>query len=405
MVPSVRPHSGSTRAGSAGRARLDHAGTWLLDAGLVGGVGLCFLIDVAVGSGGYDTGPLNLLSAASVAAATQRRRPLPAVVGLALLALAATWARFAVGQNGFPQVAPVVALGGLAVPVARRAPAVDAAVAVVLAGLAAVALASWVRGDGMGIVAVLWGGVVLVGASSGVYLRLLDRRARVAEEAARSDERAELARELHDLVAHHVTAIVVQAQAATVVSGRDPDAAVAALGRIEHAGRDALVSMRRLVGALRAGGDEAAPTAPPVGLAGLDDLVATTTAAGVPVELRVDPAARSGVADAVAASAVRIVREALTNVLRHADSATAVEVDVRREGGTLVVVVTDDGRPQPAPRQDHRGFGLVGMAERAALLGGTLSAGPVPPPAHGWQVRAVLPADGGGAAATPGGGP
>ena len=183
-----------------------------------------------------------------------------------------------------------------------------------------------------------------------------------------------------------------------MVADRDPTAAGTALVRIEGAGKEALDAMRRLVGSLREadGTEGAAPIAPPVGLAGLDDLVAATEGTGLAVRLQVDDAARQGVPTTVAASAHRIVQESLTNARRHAVDATGALVDVRLDAGDLLVSITDDGRqPVGGPRNDRPGYGLVGMTERAHALGGDLVAGPVAPPAHVWSVWARLPLDGG----------
>jgi signal transduction histidine kinase len=211
-------------------------------------------------------------------------------------------------------------------------------------------------------------------------------------------------------VAHYVTGIVVQAQAAQVIADRDPAAAGAALVRIEGAGRDALDAMRTMVGSLRGATDAGAdvPTAPPAGLAtvdglaGLEDLADRSRAAGLPVSVTVAPGAAQAARGATATSVHRIVQESLTNVHRHAVEPTAARVDVEVGGGHLVVTVTDDGR-QPVGTADATldrtadrtvvgaGFGLIGMAERAHALRGTLTAGPVAPPGQGWQVRAALP--------------
>jgi signal transduction histidine kinase len=240
------------------------------------------------------------------------------------------------------------------------------------------------------------GGVWTLGVGAGVYLRHLDdAQVRAADEARRA-ERLDLARELHDLVAHYVTGIVVQAQAAQVMADRDPAAASAALERIEGAGRDALGAMRTLVGSLRSG-DDGAPTEPPLalvdGLVELASLMERTRAAGLPVGLTISPEAIRATSGAAATSVHRIVQESLTNVHRHAVSPTRVDVDVRVVGTQLVVTVTDDGTGIGGDDRTlgGAGFGLVGMAERAHALAGTLTAGPLAPPQHGWRVEATLP--------------
>ncbi len=213
-------------------------------------------------------------------------------------------------------------------------------------------------------------------------------------------ERVRIARELHDVVAHHVSVMGVQAGAARVVLDRDPARARAALGDIEAGARSALDEMHRLLGVLRA---TDAPRAGPDGsdgtgaaggdadpLPGLDDvpaLVQQAAAAGLQVEWAVvgDPAP---VPDGVGLSAYRIVQEALTNTLRHA-AATRVDVRVRFLPGALELEVVDDGRGRPGPSPGPGGLGLTGMRERVAVHGGELEVGPRP--GAGYRVRARLP--------------
>lgn len=231
-------------------------------------------------------------------------------------------------------------------------------------------------------------GTVLVAALSagvGLYLRSIDTGRRRDLVRVRQDERLAIARELHDVVAHHVTGIVVQAQAAQAVWDQRPDAARAALGQIEAAGADALSSMRRLVGSLR--DDAPGPRAPTAGLAELTALAERSRALGLPVRLRLDGVPDELPAD-LAAAVHRLVQEALTNAQRHARGATGVEVWVAADPGWLRLEVRDDGAPSQTARI-RPGYGLTGMAERVHALGGTFRAGP-----HqdgGWVVRAELP--------------
>ncbi|WP_405009017.1 sensor histidine kinase [Kitasatospora sp. NBC_01539] len=206
--------------------------------------------------------------------------------------------------------------------------------------------------------------------------------------AVREAERRELARELHDLVAHHVTGIAVQARAARFVSA-DAGQAQAALAGIEAAADRALASMRRLVGLLR---EQGAPTAPVAGLAEVRALADAFARTGPPVRLRISPDLPDPLSPELAAAVHRIVRESLTNVRKHAAGATSVSVAVEARAGALEVTVTDDGADAAAPPTEAGaggGFGLVGLAERATVLGGTLTAGPLPE--GGWQVTARLP--------------
>jgi signal transduction histidine kinase len=228
--------------------------------------------------------------------------------------------------------------------------------------------------------------------AAGLYLRGLDERRDRAVVDVRRAERLQLARELHDFVAHHVTGIVVGAQAAQVVAARDPQRALASLSTIEAAGLETLASMRRLVGMMREEGDGAA-TQPGADGAALRELVAGFSRTGPPVRFRADDAIDHAPPD-VALSAHRIVLEALTNVRRHAVGVSRVDVDVRRTAGGLLIVVRDDGRGSNGHPAGPRGgagggFGLIGLTERADAVGGRFSAGPHA--AGGWEVTALLP--------------
>jgi signal transduction histidine kinase len=232
-----------------------------------------------------------------------------------------------------------------------------------------------------------WIGTVAIG------LALRETRSRrLAELAdARSAERMELARELHDVIAHHVTGIVVAAQAAGVVARTRPEEVGRALESIEHAGTDALGAMRSMVGVLRGQQDPDATRTPGPDLGGVEELVRRFDDGRGTVSLRSDPGLTDAVLPAgVAASGYRIVQEALTNVRRHAPRAGSVEVDLRMTGQALLVVVRNDGVEQrKEPVIVRGGFGLAGMAERVAALGGELRAGPDGP--HLWTVSARLP--------------
>ncbi len=206
---------------------------------------------------------------------------------------------------------------------------------------------------------------------------------RDAAMVAVRDEQARIARELHDVIAHSVTVMVVQAGAAGDVFDRRPDRARAALATIEDVGRDTLGELRRLLGGVRCDG---AVVAPQPGLDRVDDLAAPLRSAGLDVGLVALGTPRALPAS-VDVSGYRIVQEALTNTLRHA-RATAAQVTVRYEDDAVEIDVVDDGRAALA-RPSVGGYGLVGMRERAALLGGTLEAGPT---AHGgFRVQARLP--------------
>ncbi len=246
-----------------------------------------------------------------------------------------------------------------------------------------VALVVGVASDWTGIGDAIGGAVVLTlpAAFGGTVRALATVRSRELDQV-RLREREQLARELHDTVAHHVSAIVIRAQAGRVVAAQHPEAAVQALGVIEAEATLTLSEMRAMVGALREG--EEAELAPRHGLADLE-LLARDTGGQPRVEFE-----RTGPLDdlgpAAGAAVYRIAQESITNAIRHARRATRVDVRVCGDDAWVRLTVCDDGEPT------HRaptGYGLVGMAERAALLGGTLDAGPNAD--RGWTVSATLP--------------
>jgi signal transduction histidine kinase len=228
-----------------------------------------------------------------------------------------------------------------------------------------------------GLVFLLMPGVI--GASVRFWATAQERQL----ERMRSHERERLARELHDTVAHHVSAMVIRAQAGRVVAGADPAAAVEALEGVEEEGARTLEEMRAMVATLRHGGADA-ELAPAAGVADLERLL---RAPGV--RLRVDlglDGDLAGLPPAVDAAVYRIVQESVTNAMRHAVDATEVMVRVTGEPQRVRVTVRDDGARAGRGRD---GYGLAGLRERAALLGGELSAGPGTD--RGWHVEAELP--------------
>jgi signal transduction histidine kinase len=219
----------------------------------------------------------------------------------------------------------------------------------------------------------------------------VEREAQAA--AAVSDERRRIARELHDVVAHSVSVMVVQSGAARRVLDAEPDNAVAALAEVERSGRQALSELRRLLGLMRDGDADVAVREPQPTLAGLDDLVERARDAGLPVELRQEgrPFALPMGCDL---AAYRVVQEALTNALKHAGDGARAKVLLRWTDDRLELDISDTGRGLDAtvPDQDGPlGQGLVGMRERVALCGGDLEAGPGP--SGGFRVRATIPKD------------
>ncbi len=224
--------------------------------------------------------------------------------------------------------------------------------------------------------------------AAGYALRLRDREAERRALTAATDERRRLAREIHDVVGHALGVIVVQAGAERATLS--PDAAASTLETltlIERTGRDALVEMRRLVDLMSP--DHDSGRYPHPGLAQLDTLVRDVHAAGLPTKLRIEgqPASLPAGLDL---SAYRVVQEALTNALRHAGPAHA-EVTLRFLPSTLEIEVADDGSRRDVASSSP-GRGLMGMRERVALYGGSMSSGPRPQ--GGFAVHVRLPTDG-----------
>lgn len=272
------------------------------------------------------------------------------------------------------------------------------------------------RMEALGVVCT-WAFVAAGPVGLGVYLRSLDaRRARMVLEARRA-QRLELAHDLHDFIAHDVTGMVVQAQAARVVAHLHPEEAIVALQGIEEAGLHALGSLDRTVHTLRdttSRGVQPPPT--PVEslhdtsshqLFGVEDIFSLlgrfSSVDGLPLRLQVDRISELRLAAETSSTAYRLVQEALTNVRRHAPNSQLVEVGITRRtdavGEVMVVsvantVAASGGAARGPLREDsaHQGLGLVGLAERVDAIGGEFAAGPLPGmPTPGWRVTAVLP--------------
>jgi signal transduction histidine kinase len=238
------------------------------------------------------------------------------------------------------------------------------------------ASASWILGDNV--------------RTKRAYYRELEERAerleREREENIRraaAEEQERIARELHDVIAHSVSVMVVQAAAANDVFERQPERAREALRSIEESGRSALTELRRLLGIVRT--RERGHLEPQPGLAALDELIEQVKATGLDVKLELD-GELGGLPSGVDLSAYRIVQETLTNTLKHAQ-ATQARVHVARRAHELTIEVTDDGA---GPGEEStNGHGLIGMQERVALLGGVLEAGPGR--SGGFAVKARFP--------------
>ena len=358
--------------------------------------GASWVVDLAVGA------------AAAVLALARRRRLLPAAVATEALAVAAIGVAWAADLPAEPGPALMLALAVLTGAAIRRLPA-RAAGAVAAGGLAVVAVsplaAHSTSSIGLPPATLFAAAGWLVAVAGGLALRLRDQGRQTMIDRVRQEERLALARELHDVVAHHITGIVVQAQAARLTA---PATVAAPLAGIESAGTEALTAVRRVVGLLRDPSDATPATPGPESLA---SLVRRFDDRGGPAVRSRLPAGDPGWPPEVTTTVYRIVQESLTNVSRHAPGAASVTVCVDADPAAVTVEVADDG-PAPVARPaggyglvgghgwvgghglvgGHGwvgGYGLVGMRERVESLGGVLSAGPRP--GAGWSVRATLP--------------
>jgi signal transduction histidine kinase len=219
--------------------------------------------------------------------------------------------------------------------------------------------------------------------------RRLIRQQAEEERRAISEERLRIARDLHDIVAHSMSVIAVQAGVAHHILDERPEVARDALGSIEVTARQGLVEMRRMLGVLRSEDDptDHAPTTPAAGLRDIDHLVSQFRSAGLQLEV-IDLDHCADLPPALDISAYRIIQEGLTNVLRH--GGPVAHLDVQRSPTQLRIEIRDDGRPQDsAPSTSGSGHGLTGIRERAALFDGTVRAEPVP--GGGFRLTVELP--------------
>ncbi|MEU4010366.1 sensor histidine kinase [Streptomyces pseudogriseolus] len=232
------------------------------------------------------------------------------------------------------------------------------------------------------------------------FAQLEERAARLEKEreaqakVAVAAERARIARELHDVVAHNVSVMVVQADGAAYVLDAAPDQAKKALETISGTGRQALAEMRRLLGVLRTGEhQEAGEYVPQPGLQQIEDLVEQCRESGLPVDFKVEGTSRE-LPRGVELTAYRIVQEALTNTRKHGGPNAGASVRLVYFDDGLGLLVEDDGKGAPHELYEEGGFdgqghGLIGMRERVGMVGGTLDAGPRP--GGGFRISALLP--------------
>ncbi|WP_119729933.1 sensor histidine kinase [Thermomonospora amylolytica] len=317
-----------------------------------------------------------LITVACAALYLRRRHP----VAVGTLVFAATGAYYLTSVYDGPlMIALMVALYTAAA--AGRLQAAVALAALTLIGVGAGTLAG--NHEINGIALFMLAGWLVAVVALGWVAHSRHAYVREARERAAGQERLRIARELHDVVGHHMSLINVQASAALHRIGRDPAQAEEALGAIKESSREALRELRATLGVLRQA-DEDVPVAPPPGLARLEELVRAAEQAGLRVRTRTTGDAGPLPVE-VDLAAYRIVQESLTNVARHARART-VTVRLDRGPDAVTVEVADDG---DGPAHGAPGSGITGMRERARALGGELTAGPRP--GGGFAVRARLP--------------
>lgn len=346
-------------------------------------------------SGSVNTGTVALCALATLPLAARR----DSVVGVLVVTALASVALNAVTGPAGPPLGPTVAVYwlGTAGNGTRRGAKRD--LGLVAALLVAHAGAAGLHDDhfpGTELLfgVLLWGAAWLAGDRTRLRrerMAALEERARRAEadaererRLAAAEERSRIARDLHDSAGHAINVILVHAGLGRLRSGDDPDGGAEQFATIEQVARETVSEIDQLVGALREDGEGAREVEPPPGLAALDGLVQRHRAAGLDVAVAVRGAPRPLV-PGVDRAAFRLLQESLTNAARHGDG--RAEVVVAYAPGALELTVSNPA-PGTAARRDGDGHGLVGMRERAALLGGTLEAGPVD---GGFRVHARLP--------------
>jgi signal transduction histidine kinase len=342
------------------------------------------------GSGPVSLGGVILLGASAVPLVGRRRFPVATLAATFLLTLGYV---LTPNPNGAIWVALTVAFG-TAIYMRKRA----AAIASLIAGYVAFLWGPPLVGSHPApSTAGALGLVVLLLAMLAVaeWVRLRNQRALALaqhyEEQARrraGEERLRIARDIHDVVAHNISVINVQANTALHLMDRQPDRARSALTTINDVSRQALVELRSVLGVLR-DVDEGAPLAPSAGLAHLDQLISGASAAGVTIRIE-EKGHKVPLATSVDLAAHRIIQEALTNTVRHSGGTTAV-VRVAYCERAVTIEVDDDGRKGLPVDTNWTGNGIVGMTERAHALGGRLEAGPRA--GGGFRVKAWLPLD------------
>jgi signal transduction histidine kinase len=341
---------------------------------------------------------VNAVAAAGITLPVAWRRTSPAFAA-PLMAAFAAWQELMNGDLLENSVTPIVTLPvavySVGVLLERRAALTSFAVTLGLVWVAVFASGKQTF-DNLIFSLMLVGGPFLVGRIVNARIQLagelrekarrLEREGDENRRLAVAEERARIAREMHDVVAHNVSVMVVQASAARRMIDHDPERAREALTSVEQTGREALSEMRRMLDVLRSEGESAALTPQP-SLDELEALLDLAREAGLEVDLEVE-GERRRVSSSIDLSTFRIVQEALSNIIKHAGPAHA-HVRLRFTDDEMEVDVVDDGRGSPAPEANGKGQGLVGIRERVAMLGGRFEAGYRA--TGGFEVRATLP--------------
>ncbi len=402
-----RPGSGATRrAGAARRRAVDAARRrWAVDAAIAVAVTAAQLGATYADSSGHPgttrAGTLSYVLLAVGGAALILRRRYP--VGVLTVTLATTL--WAAGQNARAIYLALIVAFFTAVLAKKRVAAIGSLVIGYAASVWPFLIGESGHPSAVFAVGLAAGLVFLLSAAELIRSRS-QRTAALARSRAEElrrlagEERMKMARDLHDVVAHNISVINVQANTALHLMDRQPERARMALTTINDVSKQALVELRSVLGVLR-DVDEAAPRSPSPGLARLGDLVDSAAAAGLTVHIEspAGPAPPEGPAPPkgpaplpaeVDLAAYRIVQEALTNSARHSGGRTAT-VRISRRNGGLLVEVADNGKVRSSDSGSGSGHGIAGMTERAKVLGGTLDAGPRP--GGGFRVRAWLPVD------------
>jgi signal transduction histidine kinase len=330
----------------------------------------------------------------TLALLARRRYPLVVFGMLYVVAVGQWW----LGPAVLVDAAVLVALYTVAAHRDRRRALIAAGLVEIGAMIAAV---RWAVGgfDGVLTATIFLSGLVTAAfvlgvnvRTRGAYLASLEDRATRAErerdhqsQLAAAGERARIAREMHDIVAHNLSVLIALADGVAFAVDHDPQGAALAAHKVSDTGRQTLQEMQRLVSVLR-GTEDASPRTPQPGFDQLDDLIAQVRDAGLPTTLTV-AGAPFPVPTTAQLAVYRVVQESLTNVLKHAKDPSRAHVTLTYAEPTVILHVSDDGLGTPSPA-NGTGHGLAGMRERATVFGGHVDAGPRP---HGgWQVRAML---------------